>query len=122
MSKQVILFLFTVLLFGLFASAAPTPVEKRVLKQLKLKRGDPEPFVRRDEAPKPSGYVAKRDEASRVIKRDEPSAPKPSKSDQIVPLSMSTMVQEVNSFDVLLSVRSIYMAKSPLLFPSQTIV
>ncbi|KAJ3770317.1 hypothetical protein FB446DRAFT_744609 [Lentinula raphanica] len=78
-SKQVILFLFTVLLLGLSTSAAPTPVERKALKQLKLKRGDPEPFMRRDESPKPSGYVAKRDEASRVYKRDEPSAPKPSK-------------------------------------------
>ncbi|KAJ3907197.1 hypothetical protein F5879DRAFT_943256 [Lentinula edodes] len=65
MFKQVTLLLFTVLLLGLLTSAAPTPVERKSLKQLKLKRGDPEPFMRRDEAPKPSGYVSKRDEASR---------------------------------------------------------
>lgn len=57
MFKQVTLLLFTVLLLGLLTSAAPTPVERKSLKQLKLKRGDPEPFMRRDEAPKPSGYV-----------------------------------------------------------------
>ncbi|KAJ4463343.1 hypothetical protein C8J55DRAFT_567668 [Lentinula edodes] len=86
MFKQVTLLLFTVLLLGLLTSAAPTPLERKSLKQLKLKRGDPEPFMRRDEAPKPSGYVSKRDEASRVLKRDEPSAPKPSKSDRFSPI------------------------------------
>ncbi|KIK54491.1 hypothetical protein GYMLUDRAFT_177102 [Collybiopsis luxurians FD-317 M1] len=70
MSKQVILLLLTVLLLGLFSSAAPIPVEKKALKQLKLKRGDPQPFMKRDTSPKPSGYP---------VKRDEPGAPKPSK-------------------------------------------
>lgn len=55
--KQVIFFLFTVLFLGLLVSAAPTPVEKKALKQLKLKRGDPNPVMKRDDAPKPSGYV-----------------------------------------------------------------
>ncbi|EEB94735.1 hypothetical protein MPER_06403 [Moniliophthora perniciosa FA553] len=68
MSKQILYLLFTVLLLGLFASAAPVPLEgavvKKGLKQLKLKRGDPNPLLKRDDVkPKPSGYPAKRQEA-----------------------------------------------------------
>jgi len=60
MTKQVLFFIFTVLLLGLFASASPIPADaasKRELKQFKLRRGDPEPFIKRADAaaPKPSG-------------------------------------------------------------------
>ncbi|KAF5373074.1 hypothetical protein D9758_001507 [Tetrapyrgos nigripes] len=82
MAKQIIFFIFTILLLGLFASASPLPVPrdaaaaKRGLRQFKLKRGDPEPFAKRadDDAPKPSStpYI--------VNKRDDVSPPQPSKS------------------------------------------
>ncbi|THU96343.1 hypothetical protein K435DRAFT_858654 [Dendrothele bispora CBS 962.96] len=76
MTKQVLFLFFTILLLGLFTAATPIPIArdaaaaKRELKQFKLKRGDPEPFVKRADAaaPAPSGYY----------KRDTAAAPKPS--------------------------------------------
>jgi hypothetical protein len=99
MTKQIVLFIFTVLLLGLFASASPLPIPrdataaaKRELKQFKLRRGDPEPFVRRADAAKPSStyvfllvpfhYTAILGTYLNVhspYKRDEASAPQPSK-------------------------------------------
>ncbi|KAF5379906.1 hypothetical protein D9757_007227 [Collybiopsis confluens] len=84
MHKQTILLLFTFLFLGLFTSAAPIPVQKKALKQLKLKRGDPQHFGKRDSSPKPSGVVRRDDPSaskpSMVVKRDDPSSPQPSKS------------------------------------------
>ncbi|KAF9265848.1 hypothetical protein L218DRAFT_956818 [Marasmius fiardii PR-910] len=76
MSKQIFLLLISILLLSLTTSAAPIPAQNAVvgrsLKQLKLKRGDPNP-LKRDvpNPPKPSGYVTKRDDAA---------PPQPSKS------------------------------------------